>query len=143
MGLEIEQDPTGFSKSFKVKYPHDETTEFLFHKLELDDSIIFNIHINGIIDTTLALPINSKNVINLESGSSNIDDPGIEPVILVGNHANLKIQIIATQLSKLFIRYSPKPVTLSLASRWFGQEIQDDDFDKIMWVSEQVNILLS
>jgi proteasome chaperone 3 len=141
--MNIEQDPTGFSKSFSVKYNDD---EFRFHKLEFDDRIIFNIQINGIMDTTFDLPINSKQVINLQSGSITNDDDivaGLEPVILVGNHANLKIQIIATQLSKLFINYSSKPVILSIASKWFGHDLDNSDFDKLMWVSNQVKTLLS
>ena len=136
----MNQDPTGFSKSLLVTHEND-GTEFLFHKIELDDKIIFNIHVNGVIDTTIDLPIGSKQVISNALGSTT-DSEGVEPIILVGNHANMKIQIIATQLSKLFIKYSSKSVILSIGSRWFGQELQPNDFDNLMWVSEQVNKVL-
>lgn len=128
-------DPTGFSKELKVSYDAD--TEFTFHKLELADKIIFNIRINNIMDTTFDIPSNSKNVINDDSSGT------IEPIILVGNHLNLKIQIVATQLSKVFAMYSPKSVILTIASKWFGQELEDGDFDKLMWLLDQVKQFLA
>ncbi|KAK6203159.1 proteasome chaperone 3/4 [Scheffersomyces amazonensis] len=143
---EILTDPTGFTKSFVTHYKEDTNTEILFHKLELGDQIIINIQFNGIMDTTFELPLSSKSTVNfLSSIPNSLDDPGVEPVLLVGNHSNLKISIIASQIGKLITTSNhPKPAILSIGSKWFGKfdETTDDDFDKLMFILENIKKLL-
>lgn len=119
---------------------------FTFQKIEVADSIILNILIDGIGDSTFELPLNSQQSINILSNISN-HDAGIEPRIIVGDHKNLKLQIIASQIGKLFFQVleEPKNVTLTIASRWFGRgdETSDEDFEKLMFVLESVKELIS
>lgn len=142
---EIKTDPTGFSTALEVHY--DQDVDFFFHKIELADRIILNIQINGVMDTTFDIPISSRTTINQAiSGTMNIEDAGVEPRLLVGNHANFKILIVASQIGKLIaLGQTPKDTILSIGSKWFGRgdEVGDDDFDKLMFVLGNVKKILN
>lgn len=143
--LNITQDPTGFSKSFTTKFPNDPNTEFFFHKIELADKQIISIHTNGIIDTTFEIPMSTKATINYAS-SMELDGETVgtpEPVLLVGDHANMKIQVVASQIAKLIALQHPKSTVLSIGSKWFGRgdEVEENDFEKCLFVIENVKKL--
>ncbi|KAK6455469.1 proteasome chaperone 3/4 [Scheffersomyces xylosifermentans] len=146
MSEQIEQDPSGFSKAFTTYYKEDKETEIFFHKIELEDKIIFNVQFNGVMDTTFDIPISSRASINHSAAISHSeDDSGVEPVLLVGNHGNLKISIVATQIGKLIAAsQSPKNTILSIGSKWFGKgdETNEDDFDKLMFILDNARKLL-
>ncbi|KAK6463989.1 proteasome chaperone 3/4 [Scheffersomyces coipomensis] len=142
----IKEDPTGFTRSFETHYKDDNDTEIFFHKIELDNKIILNIQFNGVMDTTFELPLSSKATVNYLSSISNSEaDIGIEPLLLVGNHANLKISIVASQIGKLIATSGhPKDCILSIGSKWFGKfdESNDDDFEKLMFILENTKKLI-
>ncbi|ODV69842.1 hypothetical protein HYPBUDRAFT_3771 [Hyphopichia burtonii NRRL Y-1933] len=136
-----------FSKVLVKKYPQESDVEFTFHKIELSDKIILNVHTNGIIDTTFDIPISSKAAISSTTNSidSSEEGLGVEPIILVGDSSNLKIQIIASQIGKLILLLAnPKNLILSIGSRWFGKgdEVKDDDFEKLMFVLANIKEIL-
>lgn len=135
------------SKSVTKTYSNDADAEFTFQKIELGDKIVLNVYINGIIDTTFDIPISSRAAINSSTFSleSSEEGLGVEPVILVGDPNNLKIQIIAGQIGKLVLLLKePKNLILSIASRWFGRgdETTDQDFEKLMFVLSGVKEVL-
>lgn len=134
-----------FSKSITAKFPGDEENEFTFHKIELNNKLILNVQINGVMDTTFDIPVSSKSSINAYSNLSNSEDGGVEPVILIGDHSNLKIQVVASQIGKLvLVSQEPKNLILSIGSRWFGKgnETDENDFNKLMFVLDNVKQLL-
>ncbi|EGV64713.1 hypothetical protein PSN45_005052 [Yamadazyma tenuis] len=140
-----------FSTHLTKTYPDADNTEVTFHKIEAADTIILNVLTNGIADTTFELPLNSQHSINILSNLSNFEDDeekmGIEPRVIVGDHNNLKIQVVASQIGKLLLSNmsEPKSVILSIGSRWFGKstETNDEDFKKLMFVLTSVNELLA
>ncbi|ODV78250.1 uncharacterized protein CANTADRAFT_90619 [Suhomyces tanzawaensis NRRL Y-17324] len=142
----ITKDPTGFTTSFSDYYNDDRDTEFFFHKIELADKMIINVQTNGIMDTTFELPISSRMAITHDAMiSPEIGDAGIEPRLIVGNHSNLKIQIVATQIGKVIATSrNPKDTILSIGSRWFGRgdETNNEDFDRLMFILGNVKRLL-
>ncbi len=154
MSSEIIQDPTGFSKSFRSTYSNDTNNEFYFHIINYSNQQIINISINGLLDTTFELPVSTKSTINYIS-SMEIQNDGYdeeddrerevipEPVLLIGDHANMKLLIVASQISKIISVTSPKPTILSIGSKWFGKgdEVHDDDFDRLMFILENVKKL--
>lgn len=139
-----------FNAQFTRTYP-DQNTEFLFQKVEINDSMILNVLVEGIADTTFELPLNSQQAINILSDLSNFeeneDNLGIEPKLIIGDHQNFKIHIVASQIGKLILKClkEPKSVTLSIGSKWFGKGDQttDEDFDKLMFVLANVKELIS
>lgn len=134
-----------FNKSITAIYSGDEESEFTFHKIELNDKIILNVQINGVMDTTFDIPISSKSSINAYSNLNNSEDGGVEPVVLIGDHSNLKIQVVASQIGKLvLVSSNPKNLILSIGSKWFGKGNESDgnDFDKLMFVLDNVKALL-
>lgn len=141
---QIKKDPTGFSTALEVQYDND--TEFFFHKIELVDRIVLNVQINGVMDSTFDIPVSSRTTINQGlSGTGEIEDAGVEPRLLVGNHANFKILIVASQIGKLIaLGHNPKDAVLSIGSKWFGRgdEVREDDFDKLMFVLENLKKIL-
>lgn len=144
----MEDTSTQFSKSITRTYPNQSKTEFIFHKIEFSDKIILNIHTDGIIDTTFDIPISSKAAIsnNIHSIENSEEGLGVEPIILVGDSNNLKIQIVAGQIGKLILLLkNPKNLILSIGSRWFGKgdETSEDDFEKLMFVLAAVKELIS
>ncbi|RCK63100.1 hypothetical protein Cantr_09767 [Candida viswanathii] len=155
MSTEISQDPTGFSKSFRSTYQNDTEYEFFFHIINYANQQIINVAINGLLDTTFELPVSTKSTINYAS-SMEIQTDGYdeeedrerevipEPVLLIGDHANMKLLIVASQVSKIVSVTSPKPTILSIGSKWFGKgdEVHEDDFERLMFILENVKKLL-
>lgn len=120
-----------------------ENDHFSFQLIEFDDKIILNVMINGIVDTTLDIPMPTQ---------SHINDPlqdeqslGVEPVVLLGDPHNIKIQVVASQIGKVVqLLRRPRNIILSIASRYFGKGdvTQDGDFEKVMFVVQHVKELL-
>lgn len=132
------------SKSLFKRYDADH--ELLFHRLEWDDKIVLNIQINGLMDTTFDIPVSTRAAVNSIHRIQSEEDLNIEPIILVGNHSNLKIQVVASQIGKLVLQLeNPKNVILSIGSRWFGKgdESNPDDFDKLVFVLAGVKEVLA
>lgn len=137
-----------FNKSITKKLGED---EFCFQMIEIADKIILNVPINGMVDTTMELPLNSEQSINILSNISNYDDNedslGIDPIILIGDHNNFKSQIVASQVGKLILKtlQEPKSVIISFFAKWFGQgnESSNDDFDKLMFFLGNIKELIS
>lgn len=138
-----------FNKLIERVYP--DGPQFTFHKIEQGDTIILNILIDGVADTTMEIPLNSQHAINILSNISNFDEEEpalqIEPRIIIGDHNNFKIQIISSQIGKLILQklIEPKVVILSIGARWFGKgdETTEEDFDKLMFVLENVKQLMT
>lgn len=139
------EEPLKFSKSITAKYEGDDEHEFVFHKIELEDKIILNIQINGVMDTTFDIPVSPKSSITSYSSLTNSDDAGVEPIILIGDHGNVKIQVIASQIGKLVLMSpAPKNMILSIGSKWFGKgtESDDNDFGRLMFLLDNVKTIL-
>lgn len=105
--------------------------------------MILNVLTNDIMDTTLDIPLSTQATIN--DGLSDEDSLGVEPVVLVGNPHNLKIQVVAGQIGKVVRQLkNPRNVILSLGSRWFGSgdSTEDGDFEKLMFVLGNIKKLL-
>ncbi|EGW32516.1 uncharacterized protein SPAPADRAFT_55948 [Spathaspora passalidarum NRRL Y-27907] len=144
--MTITEDPTGFSKSFIAHFNDNDKTEFFFHKLTLADQQIINVQMDGVMDTTFDIPMTTQASINYAS-SMEIDGNTLgvpEPVLMIGDHANMKISIVASQIAKLIALRSPRHTCLSIGSRWFGtgDEVQDGDFEKLMFIIENIKKLL-
>lgn len=115
-----------------------------FQKVEFENKIILNVLTDDVIDTTFDIPLSTQKSINLSLQSEDL--LGVEPVVLVGDPHNLKLQVIAGQIGKLVQNsQNPRNVILSLGSRWFGKKDQtnDGDFEKLMFVLENIKKLLS
>lgn len=107
------------------------------------DKYILNVLVDDVMDTTLDLPISSHGAINQQL--HNEEDLAIEPQLLVGDPANLKIQIVAAQIGKVIMTLAyPKNTVLTIGSRWFGSgtETREGDFEKLMVVLEAVKGVL-
>ncbi|SGZ50288.1 CIC11C00000002430 [Sungouiella intermedia] len=114
-----------------------------FQKIEFANKLILNVLTNDIMDTTLDIPLSTQATIN--DGLSDEDSLGVEPVVLVGNPHNLKIQVVAGQIGKVVRQLkNPRNVILSLGSRWFGSgdSTEDGDFEKLMFVLGNIKKLL-
>lgn len=128
-------------REITAKYGED---HFSFQTVEFDNKIILNVMINGIVDTTLDIPLSAQTTINplLQEEES----LGVEPVVLLGDPRNIKIQVVASQIGKVVqLLKHPRNVILSIASRWFGcaDETHDGDFEKLMFVMQHVKQLLA
>ncbi|CCG24778.1 Irc25 protein [Candida orthopsilosis Co 90-125] len=149
---EITQDSNGFSKSFAITHAGE---EFFLHLIQFQNKQILNISINGILDTTFKIPTSTKTSINYESMmdlAENDDEdefsPGErglpEPQMIIGDYSNMKISIVASQVGKLMSLNSPREIILSIGSKWFGKgdQVCDDDFEKLTFILENVKRLL-
>lgn len=114
---------------------------FNFQKIEFEDKIVLNVLINGVMDTTFDLPLSTQSTIN---PSTQQEDLGVEPVVLVGDPHNIKLQVIAGQIGKLVQQLrNPRNVILTIGSRYFGRgDVSEGDFDKLMFVLDQVKQLI-
>lgn len=131
-----------FSKSITSKYKDQDELEL--HKIEYDDRTILSIRTDGIMDATFSISPPSKAPSNILSMDGTMEDFGIDPVILVGDHSNLKTQVVATEIGKLVYRISPlKNLILTLGSNWFGKGdvTETQDFDKLMFILENIKEL--
>lgn len=142
----MEVDTKPFSKALSIKYPGEENVEFFFHKIEFEDKMIINIQIDGSMDMTFDIADTFRTSNPSFLRSSNEDgEHEIEPRILLGNHKNIKLQIVASQIGKLALNSSrPKSIILSIGSRWFGdgESVEKQDFDKLLFILDNVKDLL-
>lgn len=135
--------PLEFSKCITDRY--EDGSVLTFHKIEFDDRLILNIQIEGIMDTTFKVPMSTKAFINSYVSEDADNDLGIEPQIIVGDHQNVKMTIITTQIGKAVqLSKRPKEVILSIGSRWFGKgdEVSEDDFPKLVFILENIKKVL-
>ena len=163
-------DPSGLSKSFTVNLgstankekeekKEEEKVSFHFHLLEFANKVIINISIDGILDSSFRAPVPTRKVMNYESridlddddeekkkndGSMGFVDTSGELELIVGNYSNMKISIVAAQVAKLVQTRKPKETIVTIGSRWFGngEEVEDSDFERLMFVLENVKKLL-
>ncbi|KAI5961397.1 uncharacterized protein KGF55_004020 [Candida pseudojiufengensis] len=152
MSKETPKHIGSLNKSFSKKFNDSSDEEFNFHLIQFGDKQILNISINGILDTTFKLPISTKRTIDYESmmDLNEDDDDQInenrflpEPQLLIGDYSNMKISIIASQIGKIISLNYPKETILSIGSKWFGKgnEVNDDDFEKLSFIIENVKKL--
>lgn len=142
---------TPFSKLVTSRYIRsDDELEVL--AINLADKCIINVAINGVVDTTFDIPLSTNATVrqNLCGGMSYNEDSGdfgIEPVVLVGEVNNTKLEVVATQIGKIMVSTvaAPKSIILSIGSKWFGRgdQSQPDDFDKLMFVLESVKKVIT
>lgn len=119
-------------------------TNFNFQKIEFADKIIVNVLIDGVMDTTFDIPLSTHSAINRSTQLEEID-LSVEPIVLVGNPHNIKLQVIASQIGKVVQQLrNPRNVILAMGSRYFGKgdETADGDFEKLMFVLEQIKALM-
>lgn len=135
-------DLNEWAKEIKATGPGPEAPLVVFQKIPFADKLIVNIAVNDVMDTTFDLPLSTANSISINT----FDDEtllGVEPVVLLGDPHNLKLQVIAAQIGKVIHQLSDrKNVILTIGSKWFGKEQQDGDFEKLMFVLEHVKKLL-
>ena len=132
-----------FSKYITARY--EDGSVFTFHKIEFEDRMVLNIQIEGIMDTTFRIPVSTRAFINSYINEEGDNDLGIEPRIIVGNHKNIKMTVVATQIGKVVqLSKRPKEVILSVGSKWFGKgdEVGENDFQKLMFILENVKMIL-
>ncbi|KAI3402451.1 hypothetical protein KGF56_004748 [Candida oxycetoniae] len=143
-----------FDKTQTATFPNSKSNEqFFFHLLEFQNKLVLNISVDGVLDTTFKLPISTKRTINYESmmdlnenddSIENEYDFQIEPQLLIGDHANMKIAIIAGQVAKLISTQKPKETILSIGTRWLGKgdQVEENDLAKLTFILENVKKLL-
>ncbi|GBL47788.1 hypothetical protein FDK38_001858 [Candidozyma auris] len=119
-----------------------EGAQFAFYAVLFDDKLVLNILIDGVMDTSFDLPLSTSKVIDSQVLASD-ESLGIEPVVLVGDPHNLKLQVVAGQIGKVvYSMGNRKNVILTMGSRWFGKDPKDGDFDKLMFVLGKIKELL-
>ena len=114
---------------------------FQFQHVEAADQVIYNLYIDGGMDSTFTVAVPASFTMAMHQMLP--DQLQVDPVLVVGDHSNLKVQIIAAEVAKMVIIHKQKPVVLSLGSKWFGRDLADGDFDRLMWVLGQVKADLS
>lgn len=110
--------------------------EFLFQWVEAADKGVFNVIIDGGMDSTFDIAIPTRLTMNLDAGLA--DTVSVDPVLIVGDHSNLKAQIVAGEIGKMVISLKKKPLVVSMATKWFGSDVQEGDFERLMWVLQKV-----
>lgn len=114
-----------------------------FQAVYFADKIIVNVVIAGAADATFDIPLSTHSAI---STALQLEDSlPVEPVVLVGDPQNIKMQVIAAQIGKVVLHLKhPRNVILSIGTRWFGRgdSTNDDDFEKVAFVLENVKALL-
>lgn len=147
---------SGFSRSLEVSY--DKDTSITFHRVILGDSIVLNVAINGIIDTTFQInprPLRTLNHTSFYTGEEEEEEdydskpiaPDVEPQLLMGNHSNLKVQVVASEIAKLLCTLpaclAKDKVLLSIGLKWWGRDNNSHatDFERIMFVLQNLKAL--
>lgn len=118
-------------------------TSVNYQVISFADKIILNVIIEGAADATFDLPLSTHSTV---SPALQLEDSlPVEPVVLVGDPQNVKMQVIAAQIGKvvLHLKHS-RNVILSIGTRWFGRGdvANDDDFEKVAFVLQNVKTLL-
>lgn len=114
-----------------------------FQKIEFSTKLILNVLTNDVMDTTFDIPLSTHATIN--TNFSDEESLGVEPIVLVGDPHNLKIQVVAAQIGKVVkLLRNPRNVILSVGSRWFGRgdSTGDGDFEKLMFILGNIKTLL-
>lgn len=114
-----------------------------FQKIEYANKLILNVLTNDVMDTTFDIPLSTHATIN--QGLTDEESIGVEPVVLVGDPHNLKIQVVAGQIGKVVkLLRNPRNVILTVGSRWFGSgdSTGEGDFEKLMFVLGNIRTLL-
>lgn len=128
---------------------HELTAEYgpdvlVFQRLSFPNKLVLNILINDVMDTTfdIAMPTTSALSQNLQDEMALATDP----VLIIGDALNTKLKVFASQIGKVILQLPhPQDVILTMGSRWFGKggEVQDGDFDKLVFILEQVKKLIN
>lgn len=114
---------------------------FRFYKVDFVDKLVVGIVVDGVMDALFDLPLSTLKVI--DEGVMKEDSLGVEPVVLVGDPQNLKLQVVAGQIGKVIYSLgNRKNVILSMGLRWWGRETEEGDFDKLVFVLEKVRELV-
>lgn len=134
-----------FCKSITALY--DDAHSILFQRIDFGEALVVNVAVNGVLDTTFeAVPRPAAPACLDSYGLDDITTTGPEPKLLVGNHANLKVQVVASEIAKLFGTLPSclckEKVVYSLGLKWLGTEPDNDDFNKIMFLLENLKLVL-
>lgn len=114
---------------------------FRFYKVDFVDKLVVGIVVDGVMDALFDLPLSTLKVI--DEGVMKEDSLGVEPVVLVGDPQNLKLQVVAGQIGKVIYSLgNRKNVILSMGLRWWGRDTEEGDFDKLVFVLEKVRALV-
>lgn len=122
---------------------HHNDTEVRFQAVFFADKIILSILINGAADATFDLPLPIHTAMLPAVPAE--DSLPVEPIVLVGDQQNVKIQVVAAQIGKVVMHLKhPRNAILSIGTRWFarGDATNADDFEKVTFVLEHVKRLL-
>lgn len=115
--------------------------EFRFYSVSFADKLVVGIVIDGVMDALFDLPLSTLKAI--DESVLKEDSLGVEPVVLVGDPQNLKLQVVAGQIGKaLYSLGNRKNVILNMGLRWWGRDTQDGDFEKLMFVLEKLRELV-
>lgn len=115
--------------------------QFQFQHIEAADQVIYNVYIDGGMDSTFTIAVPAKFTMAMHQMLP--EQLQVDPVLIVGDHSNLKVEIVAAEIAKMVILHKQKPVVLSMGSKWFGRDITDGDFERLMWVLSQVKTELT
>lgn len=134
-----------FSKVARTEYPGEGGGRFEIQKVEFENRIILNVAIDGAMNFTFDIPLSNRVGQPLVRADS-ANDPGVEPVLLLGDLKNIKMQVVATQIGKMVLYNGGKPknVILTIGSRWFGDgnSTGTEDFNKLMFVLNNIKALV-
>ena len=122
---------------------HHNDTEVRFQAVFFADKIILSILINEAADATFDLPLPIHTAMLPAVPAE--DSLPVEPIVLVGDQQNVKIQVVAAQIGKVVMHLKhPRNAILSIGTRWFarGDATNADDFEKVTFVLEHVKRLL-
>lgn len=136
---------TSFCKSTCALY--DDAHSILFQRIDFGEALVVNVAVNGVLDTTFeAVPKPAPPTYPDSYGSDDIGSTGPEPKLLVGNHANLKVQVVASEIAKLLGTLPSclckEKVVFSMGLKWLGTEPNNDDFNKVMFLLENLKLVL-
>lgn len=140
---ETEEKEKEKEKEVKEKEVKEKETNVTFLAVFFADKVILNVIIDGAADATFDLPLSTHSAI---SQALQLEDSlPVEPIVLVGDPQNVKMQVIAAQIGKvvLHLKYQGN-VILSIGTRWFGRGdvTEDNDFEKVAFVLQHVKNLL-
>lgn len=128
-----------FAREVEAAY---QDASFSFHCVSFADKVILNVVINGVADTSFDIPLSTHSTIN--TALRDEEALGVEPVVLVGDPNNIKLLVVASQIGKVVAQLAnPRNVILTIGLRWFGREAVKGDFERLMFVLENVKKVLS
>ncbi|GMG56448.1 unnamed protein product [Ambrosiozyma monospora] len=139
------------SRSFKDEAQKDEF-ELTCSILEFANKFLINVSKNGEIDMSfdVQLPTEQKRMNRYsyeddDFDGSNMKDinEGVMANVLIGNNANLKNQVLATQVGKLVNQFNPQKknsLILNVSGKIFAksENATNDDFTRLNFVLELI-----